>query len=524
MIDHRPEQQQETAECAYWRREGMLRDPFSESSEADCFFSGAGRAELLQDALRMTRFATQTTVFAGIPGVGKTKLLDALVARLAGVPGVLRLQGDFMLSAEQLCGQIGDSLGLQAGDLAPDELRAQILVYLKQSLPLSSALVLLVDDAHELPEDTMAQLLALAEGEGNHIKVLLFVAVDANGELRPELGTAACQRIDIPPLDLDGVEEYLRYRLTDAGYHGTFPFTPTDLLSLLQHSGGVPEHLHDIAEQKLRAFFNQRRQAKSSAQATGRLPIPWLHVAASLGLLLFIGALWTGGDDAAPDQPVFDTHDADAVDAASAPPPRKLPNIADERLPAPSRRENPERDRGKGDDKQALATKQRSVPAPEPAPQSKTRPTNGTATRESVAKTDPAPEKIVVAQPSKVPAASASVDVVEKSAVSRTSAYTSDERYLLSLPASHYTLQLVGSKSLQGVQDFARRHNASDIRIFRQNLNSKPWYVAVTGSFPNQEQATTALTRLPAELRELKPWARPLARVQGDIKSARNGP
>ncbi|MGI9285679.1 MAG: SPOR domain-containing protein [Pseudomonadales bacterium] len=519
MTDTQITQAETAPDTEYWRLHGMSCDPFVDTGVTGLYFAGADREEFLQSALRMTRFATEVTVFAGIQGVGKTKLLEALTDKLEGVSFVLRLQGSFMLTVEQLFGQIGDTLGLQANDLAPGELRAQILQHLEHGLPHSKSFIVLVDDAHELPEHALANLLALAQDDSNNIKLLLFAAVDANGDLRPELDSDAVQRVDITPLDLNGVEEYLRYRLTMAGYDGPFPLTKADLLSVFQHSGGIPEHMHDMAEQKLRAALANQPQSPPPAKV--KMHLPWLHVAASVGLLMFITVLWTtGGDDAAPAQAEPKTQPARSIENVAVPK-HAATDVSEKRAPTlpPKTAQRETAEKAAATRETVTPTANTAAATAKPAVRPKTQKNEATGGKTAVEKVKPQ-VKVVATAPTEPPVSNP-VKVVEKSVAASATIYTSDERYLLNLPGSHYTLQLVGSKSLEGVHDFAKRHKESKIIVFRQRLNNKPWYVAVTGDYPNQEQATTALTSLPNTLRELKPWARPLSKVQNDIKSAR---
>ncbi len=517
----------------YWQLHGMHCDPFEDDSANDWFFTGADREQLLQTALRTTRFATHVLVFAGTRGVGKSKLLEALMAKLEGVSSVLHLQGSFTLTVEQVFGQIGDKLGLQAGKLPADELRSLALQQLQRGLPHSKSFIVLVDDAHELPERTLASLLALAQDDGNSIKLLLFAATDANGDLTAELVSDALQRTDIAPLDLTGVEEYLRYRLTMAGYDGLSPFTQADVLSIFQHSGGIPEHMHAMAEQKMRAGANQSQSSPPTPPtsptsptpptppAAPRVKIPWRHVAASFVLIFFIAVLWSaGGDDAAPAQSRILIPPGSKVSTLPTPN-RTLPAAAEAAAPdrtprAPAEQsswqtQKPESQATERLEERSATSGNSAAAASESASLPENLPRSSAAAGASP--TAPAENKPAVEAPVARPAASPSAPV-------DTSTYTSDERYLLDLPASHYTLQLLGSKSEQGVEDFAKRNAGSNIVVFRQLLNSKPWYVAVTGDYPNQEQATTALARLPKILRELQPWARPLSKVQGDINAA----
>lgn len=499
----------------------MRCDPFADATVSGSYFAGADREDLLRSALHMARFATQVVVFTGAPGVGKTKLLAALTASLDGVSAVVRLQGSFMLTVEQVFGQIGDAFDLPAAELAPAELRAQVLQRLRQGVARSKALIVLVDDVHEVPERTLASLLELAHDDSNDIKLLLFAATDGNGDLRPELNRDAIKKIAIRPLDLVGVEDYMRYRVTIAGDNSPFPFTKADLLSLSQLSGGIPEHMHDMAEQKLRAAL--AGQPQSPPPAPLKVRVPWLHVVAAVGLLLFIVVLWsTGSDD---DETMATKPEAQVARTSKNFPPAtqtvpaerdkapRTPQSAPAPQETPARSAAPQKLAAPGAEIAALATKPEAPPAV---------PKNEAVDGKAAVKPEPQ-VKIVATEPAAAGRSSAgqpasrSVKVEEQSS---TAAFTSDERYLLSLPASHYTLQLVGSKSSDGVRDFANRHKDGKIIVFRQRLNNKPWYVAVTGDYPNREQATTALAGLPKALRELKPWARPLSKVQADIKSA----
>ncbi len=497
----------------YWQRQGMRCDPFADDNADDWYFAGADRQQLLQSALRITRFATRVMVFAGTQGVGKSKLLEALLARLDGVGVVLHLQGSFTLTVEQLFGQIGDKLGLQASKLAANELRSLVLQQLQCGLPHSKSFIVLVDDAHELPERTLASLLALAQDDDNSIKLLLFAATDANGDLGVELSSDALQRIDIAPLDLTGVEQYLRYRLSMAGYDGLFPFTEADVLSIFQRSGGIPEHLHAMAEQKVRDATDQPQSAPPTPPTPpmpARVHIPWLHVAASFALILFIAVLWSAGDDDA--MPTRSRIEIPPGSMVSTLPTPALPGSAQPESAAP---EKPAR--AAPDEPTSQTTQPQAVIAAEQM--------EDLAAVEERAAADEEPatapeEQSAGVQPPADPPIARPAEKLESSTPADSGTYTSDEGYLLDLPASHYTLQLLGSKSEQGVEDFAKRNAGRNIIVFRQLLNNKPWYVAVTGDYPNQEQATTALARLPKALRELQPWARPLSKVQADINAA----
>lgn len=100
--------------------------------------------------------------------------------------------------------------------------------------------------------------------------------------------------------------------------------------------------------------------------------------------------------------------------------------------------------------------------------------------------------------------------------------YSADEKALLALASSRYTLQLFGSFSRESVQALVARFPKQGIRVFRSQREGVAWYVAVTGDYRDKDAARAAADRLPADLRALKPWARSLAGIQDELRRRRD--
>jgi len=54
---------------------------------------------------------------------------------------------------------------------------------------------------------------------------------------------------------------------------------------------------------------------------------------------------------------------------------------------------------------------------------------------------------------------------------------------------------------------------------YQTKRNGKPWFVAVTGPYPDKNAARSAIGRLPKTLRDNNPWLRSLVSVQSDIRN-----
>ena len=96
--------------------------------------------------------------------------------------------------------------------------------------------------------------------------------------------------------------------------------------------------------------------------------------------------------------------------------------------------------------------------------------------------------------------------------------YSADEEALLKERSSAYTLQLFASFNAQAVEQFRARHAGLRVLVFRTTRDDLPWYVAVSGSYRGRDEAKAAIPRLPADVRQLKPWARGLHDIQDELR------
>ncbi len=93
------------------------------------------------------------------------------------------------------------------------------------------------------------------------------------------------------------------------------------------------------------------------------------------------------------------------------------------------------------------------------------------------------------------------------------------EEQLLSWPSGGYTLQLLGARSEESIIQFMQSlDNPNRLYYFSTVYKNAPWHVVVYGQYANRTAANRAVSSLPDELKNLKPWARSINGVQLDIK------
>ena len=93
------------------------------------------------------------------------------------------------------------------------------------------------------------------------------------------------------------------------------------------------------------------------------------------------------------------------------------------------------------------------------------------------------------------------------------------ERQFMSLPASHYSLQVLGARYEATARQFMQRLSAMALPGYLLQLQrgGEPWFVVLVGDFVTQTEANQAIAGLPRTVRDLQPWARPVVKLQQQL-------
>ena len=86
----------------------------------------------------------------------------------------------------------------------------------------------------------------------------------------------------------------------------------------------------------------------------------------------------------------------------------------------------------------------------------------------------------------------------------------------------HYALQLAALKSMSAASNFVADYDIADIAtVYETRRNGEPWFIIVTGDYPDMVSARKAETRLPARLRAVQPWVKSYAQIHREIERAK---
>jgi DamX protein len=97
-----------------------------------------------------------------------------------------------------------------------------------------------------------------------------------------------------------------------------------------------------------------------------------------------------------------------------------------------------------------------------------------------------------------------------------------DAAWLLKQKSSSFTLQLFATRNLHNTQKFLDNNRLphGNASVYKAQRKQRELYILLYGIYPNKTSAQQAITRLPASVRKLKPWIRPLSPIQQEISKS----
>lgn len=286
----------------YLEHFGLAEPPFRITPHTEFFFAGAKRGAFLEALLYAVDRDEGIIKVSGEVGAGKTMLARMLLERLpAGTRGIYL--ADPLLGREALLHTLADELEIPEGERPPHRLLRCVQERLVALYAEGRRTVLLVDEAHAMPAESLEEIRLLSNLEAERHKLLQIVLLG-----QPELDQALArpamrqlkdritQHFRLPPFAPDEVGDYVAHRLHAAGYRGAPVFTAAALARIARRSGGLTRRINVLADKALLAAFaagrhvvgkNEVRQAARDAEIgpPRRFPWPWLAAPALAALV-----------------------------------------------------------------------------------------------------------------------------------------------------------------------------------------------------------------------------------------------
>jgi len=251
----------------YLEHFGLSEPPFRITPHTDFFFDGADRGATLEALIYAVLHDEGIVKVSGEVGSGKTMLCRVLMERLPGHVATIYLATP-SLAREEILHAIADDLELKLSPERRTVALRELQQHLIQLYAADRRVVVLIDEAHVMPEDTLEQVRLLSNLESNRHK-LLQIVLFGQPELDDTLAKPALRQLRdrithafrMRPLAGAEVAKYLSFRMRAAGYRGPEVFTPPAVGRIARASGGLTRRINILADKSLLAAYTENTHA-----------------------------------------------------------------------------------------------------------------------------------------------------------------------------------------------------------------------------------------------------------------------
>lgn len=294
----------------YLEHFGLAEPPFRITPVTVFFFSGANRGEILDALIYSISEVEGIIKVSGEVGSGKTMLCRMLLEKLPEHIETIYLANP-SLSREEMLYAIADGLGLNIEGERVGIIMQNIQNRLEEKAREGRRIVVLVDEAHAMPPDTLEELRLLYNlqvGNAKLLQIVLFGQPELNAKLdQPnmrQLKDRIVHHFHMQPLSRNILESYLMFRMRAAGYHGPNIFSPNAIKLIAGASNGLMRRVNILADKSLLAAFVedthdiearhvQAAMRDSELGSARKLPDKKLLLGSAVAALLLFGlAAW----------------------------------------------------------------------------------------------------------------------------------------------------------------------------------------------------------------------------------------
>jgi MSHA biogenesis protein MshM len=339
---------------------GLSEAPFRITPHTEFFYSGAQRGPLLDALIYAITRDEGIIKVSGEVGTGKTMLCRMLMERLP-----LSVESIYIANPLLTPDDVLQSIAHDLGCVLPGGARGAHLNTLQEHLiglhGDAKRVVVLVDEAHAMPPDTLEEIRLLSNLETQRHKLLHIVLfgqpeldVVLNRVTMRQLKDRITQHFALTPLTRIEVAAYLDFRMRAAGYRGPDVFSDAAIRRIARASGGLTRRINILADKALLAAFAAGKHAVGAGEAAAAIRDAdlrtqpkltdwrWLTAAGALVVAAAVAfsSQWTKLSEQVPaERPSIGDRSMAAASALPSEPPSSSGATATEPLAAPGNAE-----------------------------------------------------------------------------------------------------------------------------------------------------------------------------------------
>ena len=480
----------------------------SQSTNLETFeYQAKARSRQLDTLLHLSHFSDYLVLISAPSGAGKTTFIEQFLRVQPADACIVHLVLDEWVTAPWVVRQLAQQLPLQIPNHASLEESILAIQELAQELTLQKeVLLVVVDNAQCLDEDALellANLLPRSAKIDSRPHVILCadhsVVERIEAPQFAELRQERFYHLVLAPFSQEESADYLRQRLQLIGI--SHSLAPIQLLQLHQLAKGNPGYLNMLV--------NKALNKGSFGQQSG---LPWLHIATTIIVVVVLAGIWLMNDE---------------------PTQLALQNEVDVQPVIEVLEESQEESLEESLEEDPIA---QALPPLEPielslAPQNVTLEPKIESLQKPLLEPDVqvtiTPDNKPKLDPPAPPAKTETVVSIPELEVWPLVTSTTKQPYsfaaLLKLPSDRYSLQILGARLETTIEAFVKgRKFTQPHYILQLERGGKPWFMLLVGNYASSKDARSAISSLPAALQNQKPWARPVSKIQQQIRNKFN--
>jgi len=522
---------------------GLHELPFRITPHTDFFFSGANRGATLEALLYAIGHDEGIVKVSGEVGSGKTMLCRVLMERLPAHVDTIFLSNP-SIAREEILYAIADELKLEVEGERPTIVLRVLHEHLIDLYAQDRRVVVLIDEAHAMPQETLEQIRLLSNLESSRSK-LLQIVLFGQPELDEHLNTPQMRQLKerithsfrLDPLVRSDIEAYLDFRMRAAGYRGPNVFSAAAVRGIVKASKGYTRRVNILADKSLLAAFadnthgisakHVHRAVRDSEFYTSRVSKAKIGLAAggvAAGLALGLGLHYvlspstpSAAAVAAPAQAAAPVAAVSQSQNAAAPIQSPATSVATNAT-APAQQQGARPSEVPARPAPMIETAAASAPLPNAAqPTSHVPSVSAPATSAATMRIAPDSSAVNGARPGStnyVPPAPAGGKLTRER-------FAATQEWLKSAPGDHYSIQLITAnrQDARRIEELLERApgrglDLADFHVYGVKIGDDQHYRLAYGLYPALAEVNQGIANLPPIYRQFRPYHRSIERMR----------
>ncbi len=529
----------------------LRQQPFVGATEGEWFYDDI-TAEQLEDIKHALMAGDDLLLIMGPEGAGKSTLLSQLAADSGQRIQCFSVRGTERFSTENLFAGMLEAFKRTP----PEDLNAmldELIPCLQGMMGQNTLGAIVLDDADHIPEHELTKLLSSMLYLNGNDDTLLRIALASPTEFEEKIPLLLPQGADLPyssltiePFDADRSQQYLEFRLNQAGSFEEFPFSEKEMAQISDTSKGLPGVLHVVAAEHINARDENYipelppELASSKGSAFGANTLK--YVLGALALFMIVGGLlWKKPGSTVDNEDRYKVVESRKINAenntlnentaelelitetpSNATPTATTTPVASVATDGASTADNTTGNTAlDGQAEQAAAAKAQAEDAAAKLAAEKAAAEEAAkaAAAKAAAEAQKLAEENAAAEKAKAEAEASAKAKAAEAAINSEIANLESPNWILLQDPQQFTVQMSAATDRSSVEAFLARNKLdAPNSIFTFDRSGVTWYALVHGLYPSIEAARLEIEKMPESARSNQPWIRAVGRIQKALK------